>query len=166
MKRVITWATAVMVVAAAFAFMGESEATAGLFNRNKCKKSRSKCCQPVSCCEQTCQPACCCEPAPCCQPAPCGCGAAVEATPACGCEAQTASCSSCEVNCNCLSRRQLRKANRKGQCCGAKPNTCYQCSYTEPSCNTCGQVQGCSTCGESAAPEEAAPEAPESDSAT
>ena len=124
MKRVMIWASALMILAAGFAVMGENEANAGLFNRKKCKQRKS-CGQPA--CEAS-------------APAPC----VIEATPACGCEAQTESCSSCETNCNCLSRRQLRKANRKGQCCGAEANTCNTCS----------------------AAEEAAPEAPQGDATT
>ncbi len=69
----------------------------------------------------------------CCEPAPC----AVEATPACD-----------ATDCNCLSKRKLRRANRKGKCCGVQARTC-----------------GCQA---AAAPEAApeAPEAPESDSTT
>ncbi len=168
----------------------------GLFAKRKAKK----------CCEQTCcapEPTCC-EAAPVCAapaPAPCGC-APVIATPACGCAAAPAPSCGCEVastcgcdaapacgcettNCNCLSKRKLRRANRKGECCGAKADSCNTCStgtcgaavqtvsYAAPiaeGCSSCGSaapvVEGCSSCsGETvieSAPEEAAPEAPES----
>ena len=176
MNRIMILATAMVVIIAGMAV----EAEAGLFNRKK--KCKQQCCEPVSCCQPAptcCEPApTCCEPAPapCCEPAPCGCAAA----PApCGCEVQTCGCEAapscgCETDCNCLSRRQLRKANRKGQCCGAKPNTCNVCSTTcSAPVSACGcssaAPAGCSTCEgavmESApvpAAEEAAPEAPES----
>ena len=144
----------------------------------KCR--RNQCCQVVSCP----QPAC--APAPC---APAPCGTVIEATPACGCvaaptpcgcEAQLASCDTC--NSCCLSRREQRKARRQGCCiqtCGYQTQACGGCSAPIQDCSACGgqTIQGCSGCGpaggtiieSSSQPtpaEEAAPEAPESDSTT
>ncbi len=70
-----------------------------------------------------------------------------------------------------MSRRQLRKANRKGQCCGAKANSCNTCSTCSAPVSTCGCSAPAADCGCSgAAPapaeaEEAAPEAPEAEEA-
>jgi hypothetical protein len=60
-------------------------------------------------------------------------------------------------SCECLNRRQLRRAHRKGQCCDAQVQTC-SCEAPISSC-------GCSSEAAPAAPapaagEEAAPEAP------
>ena len=198
MNRFLILATAVLVVVAGMSVT--QEANAGLFNRNKNKCCEApKCCKPKKCrrqkrkakkcCKQTCcapAPTCCeaapvCAapapaPCPCAAPAPCGCAAA----PSCGCEAAPAC--GCETNCNCLSKRKLRRANRKGECCGAVANSCNTCdsavqtvSYevaAPAGCSSCGSaapvaVEGCSSCSgevvvESAPAEEAAPEAPES----
>ena len=149
MKRVMTWATALIVVIAGFAVMGENQASAGLFSRNKCKPAkckkvrRNKCCHQVSHCSSPCE-----------QAAPCGCEAAApcgcEQAPAepCGCE--TASCGGCQTKCTtCCSRRQIRKAKRKG-CCP------QQCS----SCNSCGEAAAPCGC-EGAAPAAGAEKAPD-----
>ncbi len=158
MKRTMIVLTAVMVVMAGFAAMDASNVEAGLFKRkNKCCKPA--CCQPV-CCEAA--PVCCEAPACPCEaaPAPCGCSAAAP----CGCEVS-------QCSCECMSRREARKARRAG-CC----STC-SCSTECSSCSNCGAapcgcgapaVEGCSSCGEAAgeiAPE-AAPQAPQSDSTT
>jgi len=148
MNRFMIWASALML---AVAFVAVApEANAGLFNRKskcckpqKCKKSR----RAKSCCPQTsCAPApTCCAPAPtCCEaPAPCGCAAAP--APSCGCK--VASTCGCETNCNCLSRRELRKANRNGQCCGAKAKSCNTCSTCSAPVSTCGCSAPVTTCG-------------------
>ena len=203
MNRVMIWATALLLVVAGMA-VSAPEAEAGLFNRNDCCKPqrqsracrraarKSSCCEPAPCCapEPTCceaAPACGCDAAPACgcsaavaTPAPCGCEAAA---PACGCEAAAPACGCQTANCDCLNRRQLRRANRKGECCGVAANTCNSCavqtvSYetAAPACGCSAPVQGCSTCGgaqtiESAPPtpaagEEAAPEAPEAGATT
>jgi len=184
------WATALMLVVAGMT-VSSTEAEAGLFNRrnNDCckparqprcgRRAKKQCCEPVSVCAPAptcCEPvSVCAAPAPSCgcetaapvmyQSAPvadCGCSAAV-AAPSCGCEAAPAC--GCEVaNCDCLNRRQLRRANRKGECCGAEANSCNTCSTCATAgCSTCGSavqtasyevsapvVQGCSTCGASA----------------
>jgi len=163
----------------------------GLFAKLKAKRAAKDCCceAPAPCCEAPapCCPApaptCCEAPAPCgCEAAPvadCGCSAAAPAPAPCGCEAAPA-CGGCKTaNCDCLNKRQLRRANRKGECCGAKANTCSSCVQTasyEVAAPACGceaapAVEGCSTCGggeviiesapAEAAGEEAAPEAPE-----
>ena len=112
MKRTMTWMTALIVVIAGFAVMSENQASAGLFNRNKCKPAkckkvrRSKCCQTVSCCESA---------------APCGCEVAAAAP--CGCPEATADCG-CKTKCQtCCSRRQIRKSKRSG-CCAQQCSTC------------------------------------------
>jgi len=216
MKRVMIFAIALLVMVAGMAV--SQEANAGLFSRKsscckpqKCKKARraNKCCEPTCCEPAPCcapKPTCCEAPAPCCAaPAPCGC---IEATPACGCQAAAPVSCGCETNCNCLSKRKLRRANRKGECCGAVADTCNTCSapvqtcgYSAPiveGCSSCAAaapvvegcsscagaapvVEGCSSCGggasvieggiiETSSPtpagEEAAPEAPQSDSTT
>jgi len=160
MSRVFVWAAAMMVLVAGMVVTGANDAEAGLFDRNKCckpaRRSRSKqCCEAPKCCEAA--PKCCeaapkcCEAAPvcCAEAAPCESPCTVEATPACGCEA---------TNCACLSKRQLRRTQRKGTCCGYEVKTCG-CSAPAP----CSGYDG-------AAPDpadtEAAPEAPESDSTT
>lgn len=159
-----------------------------------CEAAPEPCCEPAPapCCEPAPAPACepCAAPAPApcgCEaaaPAPCGCEAAAPA-PSCGCEvATTCGCEApapadcgceaapaCEADCNCLSRRQLRKAKRKGQCCDAEPKTCYTCSAPVSTCGCEVEVAAPADCGctgtiiESAPveaeAEEAAPEAPE-----
>ena len=195
MNRIMIVAMAVVVAFSAMA----TEADAGLFDKLKCRRAAKKCCKPEPCCEAP-EPTCCePAPAPCCEPAPapacepcaapapaCGCEAA--AAPACGCEAEVVTCGceapapadcgceaapACEADCNCLTRRQLRKAKRKGQCCDAEPKTCYASTCSAP-VSTCGcevEVAAPADCGctgtviESAPveaeAEEAAPEAPE-----
>ncbi len=138
MNRVLTLTAAFMVLVAGFCVVGQSEAEAGLFDRNKCcktkkcrtpRRSRAKCCKPA-----------CCEPQPCC-----------EAAPACECQAAAPTCCEDSNKC-CLTRRQARKACRKN-------SRIQQCS-----CTTCeGAPEGCTNC---AGGEEAAPLAPEADSAT
>lgn len=175
----------------------------GLFARMKAKRAAKDCCEPAPCCE----PEPCCAPEPtCCEapaPAPCGCEAVAEpcgceaAAAPCGCEAEVVTCGceapaatcgceapapacGCETaSCDCLNRRQLRRAKRKGECCDAEPKTCY--SGCSAPVSTCGcevavPVEGCSSCSgeimmESApapaeAGEEAAPEAPEAEATT
>jgi len=150
MNRFMILATALLVVVAGMSVT--QEANAGLFNRNKCCKA-PKCSKPKkcrqrkarksrkkACCETT--PVCaapapvCAAPAPvCAAPAPV-CAAPVCAAPApCGgCNAAPA-CGSCgTTDCNCLSKRKLRRANRKGQCCGAKANSCNTCSAPVTTC--------------------------------
>ncbi len=226
MNRVMIWATALLLMVAGMAV--SQEANAGLFSRKndcckpqKCKQQR---CKKQRCKKQRCEQDSCCAPEPTCCEAPvapccsapvieatpaCGCSApVVEAAPACGCSAAVAApACGCQVaNCDCLSKRQLRRANRKGECCDAQVNTCSSCSTCGSApvqtasyevsapivegCSTCGSsvqassyevsapaVEGCSTCGggeviiesaptPAAASEEAAPEAPESDSTT
>ncbi|NOY30654.1 MAG: hypothetical protein GXP28_10940 [Planctomycetes bacterium] len=187
MNRVITWTAALMMLVAAFAVVGQSQAEAGLFNRNKCCKPAKKCRTPRRSKNECCQPAPCCEAAPACieaTPACGGCSAAI-ATPACGgCETQLASCDSC--NTCCPSRREQRKA-RKNCCvqtCGCEAQGCNSCGSAQiiQGCSSCGgqaiqgaviqgAVEGCTNCGGAAveAPTpaiEAAPEAPEGDSTT
>ena len=122
MKNALIWAAAMMILVAGMVVTGASSAEAGLFN---CK---DKCCKPLRRSRK--QEACCVEATPACDS---------EAAPACGAEIQTCGCqSSCSTtNCACLNKRQLRRANRKGECCG----------------------------GSDPAPE-AAPEAPEADATT
>ncbi len=115
MRRAMTWTTALIVVLAGFAVMSENQASAGLFNRNKCKPARTKifnrnkCCEPVACC-----------PAPC-ETVAFG-GREAPANP-CGC--QTVANCGCETQCQtCCTRRQIRQARRNGCCiqqcsCGA-----------------------------------------------
>ncbi|QEG34042.1 hypothetical protein [Bythopirellula goksoeyrii] len=162
MKRAMIVLTAVMVMLAA------SSAEAGLFKRkNKCCKPAT-CCQPV-CCEAT--PACYSEPVCPCEaaPAPCGC----EAAPAAPCGCSAAAPCGCEVSqcsCECMTRREARKARRAGCCttcsCSAAPCGCGEVQ----GCSSCGgaAVEGCSSCGEAAGEivPEAAPQAPQSDSTT
>ena len=95
MRRAMTWTTALMVVLAGFAVMSENQASAGLFNRNRCKPARTKifnrnkCCKPVACC-----------------PAPCE--TAVAEAPANPCGCQTVASSGCETKCQtCGTRRQI-----------------------------------------------------------
>ena len=157
----------------------------GLISKLKAKRAAKDCCEPAPCCAP--EPTCC-EAAPvCAAPAPvysapvfeaapaCGCAAApapscgceVAAAPSCGCEAAAPACGCETASCDCLSRRKLRRANRKGECCGAVAKTCNTCdagvqtvSYDAPvaveGCSTCGggvivesapAVEGCSTCG-------------------
>lgn len=153
----------ILAVAAVVAFTGmTADADAGLFDRLKCRRAAKKCCKQDPCC----QPApTCCEAAPtCCEPAPAPCGCEVAT---CGCEAPVADCGcsapvqtcGCETDCNCLNRRQLRRAKRKGECCDAEPNTCYSCSAPVADCGCTGTV--IETAPEAAEGEEAAPEAPE-----
>lgn len=147
MKRVMTWTIALIVVIAGFAVMGDSQASAGLFDRNKCCKPakckkvrkcrKSKCCKPVAC-----------SPAPCEEAAPCGCEAPVEP---CGCPEVAADCG-CKTKCKkCCSRRQIRKAKRKS-CC---PQEC--------SSSPCGEASpcGCSDATEAPVDAEQAPDLPE-----
>jgi len=187
MKRVMIWATALMLMVAGMAV--SQEANAGLFNRKsdcckpkKCKKSRraaKNCCQPAQCCAPA--PTCCTAAPVCAAPAPAPCGCAAPAPAPCGCAAAPAPSCGCEVasncgceaapNCDCLSKRQLRRANRKGECCGAVAKSCNTCSAAVQTCGYAAPVQGCSSCSggviiestpSPAAGEEAAPEAPES----
>jgi len=176
-----------MVLVAGFAVVGQSQAEAGLFNRDKCckpakkcrtpRRSRDECCEPVSSCQE---PVSCCQEVASCAPAPC-----VEATPACGgCEAAIAApaCGGCAQTACCPSRREQRKARRNDCCiqtCGCETQGCGSCSASISGCSSCGGgqviqgavVEGCSNCGdapvEAPAPAiEAAPEAPEGDSTT
>lgn len=168
MKRAMTWMTALAVVFAGFAVMSENQASAGLFNRNKCKPAKCKkvrhstCCQPVSCCPAPCEQA---APCGCQSAAPCGCQSAApcgceSAAAPCGCEAAAAPCGceataacGCETKCQTCSRRQIRKAKRHG-CCIQQCSACSSCSSCESS-SPCG-------CGESsAAPAEGAEMAPD-----
>ena len=166
----------------------------GLFAKLKAKRAAKDCCEP---CEPVCEPEpVCCEapaPAPCgCEapaPAPCGCEA--PAPEPCGCAAAPApcevevvacaapaepACASETTDCSCLNRRQLRRAQRKGECCDAEPKTCYSgCSAPVSTCGcevAAATVADCGCGGEviietapaeapEAAGEEAAPEAPE-----
>jgi hypothetical protein len=140
MKRAMTWMTALIVVIAGFAVMGDSQASAGLFDRNKCKPAkckkvrrsrRSQRCQTVSSCSTPCEEA-----------APCGCETTAAAP--CGCPEATADCG-CETKCQtCCTRRQVRKSKRSG-CCA------QQCSTSS----------SCSTCGDAAAPAGGAEQAPD-----
>lgn len=185
MKNTMIWAFAMIVMVAGMVVSTDS-AEAGLFDRIKCRRAAKKCCEPApTCCEvETCgcevEAACPCEAEP-----ACGC----EATPACGCEVETCGCEEpapscttchkgCEVACSDLNRRQLRRAKRKGECCGCEcaVETCG--CEAAPSCgcevSTCGcetAVEGCSDCAgpaieSSESAPETAPEAPESDSTT
>ena len=163
MNRIMIVVTACLVVVAGMSVSQEAEA--GLFNRNKCCKPQrcrqsrraNKCCQPT-CCQPAptcCEPKPCCEPQPCCQaaaPAPCGC----EAAPACGCQT---------VSCECLGRRGLRRAQRKGQCCGVEYNKCNSCCSAPVSTCGCSAPAGapCGCSGATDAPTEAAPEAPQAE---
>ncbi len=184
MNRVMTWTAALTVLVAGFAVVGQSQAEAGLFNRNKCSKqakkcrtprrSRNKCSQTASCAPQSA-----CAPAPC-APTPCAaapCATVVEAAPACGGCVQLASC-----NTGCSSRRQQRKAHRHSGCVQASACGTSSCGAPTQGCSSCGSassapVEGCSSCSsagsESSAPAPAAPEAapeapkaPESDATT
>jgi len=69
MNRVISLTAALMVLVAAFAVVGQSQAEAGLFSRsNKCCKPAKKCRTPRrstnECCEPACAPASCCAKPP------------------------------------------------------------------------------------------------------
>jgi len=183
MNRMMILATALLVVIAGMSVT--QEANAGLFNRNKCCKTQEcskpkKCRQGLfakrkakKCCQQ--QQTCCAPEPSCCEAAPVCCAAPACAAPApapCGCE--VVSTCGCEetISCDCLSKRKLRRANRKGQCCGAVANSCNTCSAPVSTCGCeSAAPAGCSNSSGSQsapvyqstpAPEEAAPEAPES----
>ena len=133
MRRAMTWTTALMVVIAGFAVMSENQASAGLFNRNRCKPAkckkvrRNKCYQQVACCTTACE-------------------TAVAEAPAEPCGCQTVSTCGCETKCQtCCTRRQTRQARRKGCCI-------QQCS-----CSTCG----CGDASAAPAGSEQAPDLPE-----
>ncbi len=129
MRRAMTWTTALMVVIAGFAVMSENQASAGLFNRNRCKPAkckkvrRNKCYQQVACCTTACE-------------------TAVAEAPAEPCGCQTVSTCGCETKCQtCGTRRQTRQARRKGCCI-------QQCG-----CSSCGCGETSSPAGTEMAPD-------------